>query len=122
MAKRGRSGEKEAFWRAAIDRQATSGLSVRAFCRAQSLSEPSFYAWRRALAERDVTAVATRAASSNACATSGPSFLPVSVVPPIAQTSIVLELIGGHVLKLPSSTPISQLVELILALDHRGEA
>jgi transposase-like protein len=30
-----------------------SGLSIRAFCRKHNLAEPSFYAWRRTLAERD---------------------------------------------------------------------
>jgi len=34
-----------------------SGLSVRAFCEQQDLSQPSFYAWRRTLAERDAQAV-----------------------------------------------------------------
>ena len=34
-----------------------SGLSVRAFCAAQGLAEPSFYAWRRILALRDAAAV-----------------------------------------------------------------
>jgi hypothetical protein len=34
-----------------------SGLSVRAFCEKQGLSEPSFYAWRRTLAARDAAAV-----------------------------------------------------------------
>ena len=54
MARSERSVEKEAFWRAKLDQQRQSGLNVRAFCRTQSISEPSFYAWRRALAARDV--------------------------------------------------------------------
>ena len=53
MAKRRCNGEKEGFWRDVIARQATSGLSVRAFCRARSLSEPSLYSWRRVLASRE---------------------------------------------------------------------
>jgi len=53
MARSQRSVEKEAFWRAKLDEQRQSGLHVRAFCRAKSISEPSFYAWRRALAARD---------------------------------------------------------------------
>jgi hypothetical protein len=35
----------------------SSGLSVRAFCEEQGFSQPSFYAWRRTLAERDAAAV-----------------------------------------------------------------
>jgi transposase-like protein len=53
MSRSERSVEKEAFWRAKLDEQRQSGLNVRAFCRVRSISEPSFYAWRRALAARD---------------------------------------------------------------------
>lgn len=47
------SERKEREWRAIVERWAGSGMSVRAFCRARGLSEPSFYAWRRTLAARD---------------------------------------------------------------------
>ena len=120
MAKRRRSGEKAAFWREAIARQATSGLSVRAFCRNESLSEPSFYSWRRVLVEREGDPGARPAASSRAKASAVPSFVSMMVEPPVGPTAIVLELAGGHVLKLPPSTPESQLVELVLALVSRG--
>lgn len=45
--------EKEAYWRWHVGVQSAGGESVRAYCRQQGLSEPSFYAWRRALAKRD---------------------------------------------------------------------
>ncbi len=48
-----RSAEKEAFWRLVVDEQKASELSVRAFCRQESVSEPSFYAWRKELQRRD---------------------------------------------------------------------
>lgn len=54
MARSERSVEKEAYWRRMLDEQRQSGLHVRAFCRAKSILEPSFYAWRRALAAREV--------------------------------------------------------------------
>ena len=54
MAKSKRSAEKESFWRLVLEEFGESGLSVRAFCRQEGLSEPSFYAWRRTLQERDV--------------------------------------------------------------------
>jgi transposase-like protein len=44
---------KERFWRRMVRDWRKSGLSVRAFCRAHGLSEPSMYAWRRTLAQRD---------------------------------------------------------------------
>jgi transposase len=48
-----RSAEKEAFWRMAIEEQATSGLSVREFCRREGIAEASFFAWRREIRRRD---------------------------------------------------------------------
>jgi transposase-like protein len=48
----GRS-EKEQFWRLVLEEQARSGLSAREFCRREAVSEPSFYAWRRKIGERD---------------------------------------------------------------------
>lgn len=49
----GRSAEKEAFWRLVLDEQKGSGLSVRQFCNRESISEASFYAWRKELQRRD---------------------------------------------------------------------
>jgi transposase len=62
-----RSSSKERFWRRMLRRCRSSGLSVRAFCEEQGLSEPSFYAWRRTLTERDAAAI---------------RFVPVQVTPP----------------------------------------
>ena len=45
--------EKEEFWRFVLSQWIESGLSVRDFCRQEGLSEPSFYAWRRKIADRD---------------------------------------------------------------------
>lgn len=53
MVKTRRSAEKEHFWRNTLQEQADSGLSVRAFCIRENLSEASFYAWRREIQERD---------------------------------------------------------------------
>jgi transposase-like protein len=50
---RRRSGVKEQFWRRAVAEYRRSGLTVREFCARRTLSEPSFYAWRRELAQRD---------------------------------------------------------------------
>ncbi len=45
--------EKVAFWRFVLAEHAQNGLSVREFCRAEGVSEPSFYAWRRTIQELD---------------------------------------------------------------------
>jgi hypothetical protein len=51
---------KEQAWRAVLDRQRCSGLSIRAFCRRDAISQVSFYAWRRELVRRDREAPRTR--------------------------------------------------------------
>ena len=53
MAKRFQSAEKDSYWRWHVDMQAAGGLSVRAYCGQHGLSEPTFYAWRRKIQERD---------------------------------------------------------------------
>ena len=64
-----RSGNKEQFWRRMVEGWRRSGLSVRAFCARNGLAEPTFYAWRRTLAQRDA-----------APQTTAPAFLPVQVI------------------------------------------
>lgn len=60
--------EKEQFWRMVLEEHARSGLSAREFCRREAISEPSFYAWRRKVRERDTGA------------RSGRGLVPVTVV------------------------------------------
>jgi hypothetical protein len=48
-----RRASQEQYWRAMLRRWHDSGLSVRAFCEEHGLAVPSFYAWRRTLAQRD---------------------------------------------------------------------
>ena len=54
---RPRDWRREQQWRQWIQRWQRSGLSVSAFCDRHGLASPSFYAWRRTLAQRDVEAV-----------------------------------------------------------------
>lgn len=72
---------KQRFWRRQVRRWRRSGLSVRAFCAELGLSEPSFYAWRRTLAEREATAV---------------QFVPLTVTPE-ARTATAAEGSAGAV-------------------------
>jgi transposase-like protein len=44
--------ERHRYWRQLIAQQEQSGQSVRAFCQQHGTSEPSFYHWRKRLAER----------------------------------------------------------------------
>ncbi len=114
MAGRYRDARREALWREVLVRQQQSGLSVRAFCQRQGLSQASFYAWRRTLKQREAERRTARPAIVP------PAFLPVVVqdVPPDAHDgSLVIELRGGRRLRLPLSTPAARLAELVHALE-----
>src|SRR5262245_52557373 len=86
-----RDPKKERFWRRMLRQWRRSGLSIRAFCTQHGLSQPSFYAWQRTLAERDSAAV---------------TFVPMEVLPepsPTADTpapGLELLLAGGRVLRI----------------------
>ena len=76
-------------WRAIIDAQRTSGLTVRAFCRERDLREHSFHAWRRKLRKRDADA------------------LPAQVVrPPVFAEVRLDEREAGERLPLATPTPL----------------
>ena len=74
MSKRERNTEREAFWRLALSEQRASGLSVRAFCRREGLSQGSWKAWRRTLAEQEAGGVDLQpvAADENHCSAADP--------------------------------------------------
>lgn len=71
MARGQRDPVRERQWRERVARWATSGLSVRAFCRQHGWIETSFYHWQRELRARDEAAAATAVtAASNTTAAS----------------------------------------------------
>ena len=102
MAER-RRGQREAWWREQVERQAASGLSVRRFCQEGGLSEASFYAWRRTLRLRGCEAQA--------------AFVPVVIASPPMSGRFVVELRGGRKLYLPNSLTTAQVVALVRGLE-----
>jgi hypothetical protein len=119
MAKKGtaRSAEREAQWRVSVAGQVASGLSVREYCRQQGLREPTFYAWRRTLAQRDAEAAKDEMATDGA--TTRPAFLHV---PLPASSSFALELRGGRTLRLPESLSVERLAAIVRAIEREGTA
>jgi hypothetical protein len=89
----------------------SSGLSIRDFCKDRDISEPSLYAWRRTIAQRD--AAATR-------------FVPVQVIPdekPVAvkdPSSNGLELVlgTGRVLRIGAGFDEATLRRLLALLEE----
>jgi transposase len=102
-----RNLSKEEFWRGVLRRFAASGQTVRAFCAARHLAEPSFYAWRRALAQRD-----TVPADSPAL----PAFVPVQVSD-TAGGAMEIVLAGGRCIRLRGPVDRAALAEVMAVLD-----
>jgi len=121
MANDVRDAAKERLWRDAFRRFAASGLSVRSFCRRETLCEASFYAWRRTVAERD--RLASRPARANPAAkpesmARRPAFLSMVVNDTTRQDgAISIELAGGRVLRLPETIAAARLAEIIAVLE-----
>jgi hypothetical protein len=91
---------------------------VRAFCRQEQLAEPSFYSWRRTIAKRDAPRDVRLASPP---ASQPPKFIPAVIRDlPLPESSIALELHGGRVLRLPASTSIERLIQLVQALEGRS--
>ena len=99
--------DKEQFWRYMLHLWQSSGQTIRAFCQAQRLSEPSFYAWRRIIAKREQQQ---------------PAFVPVRVTPP-PTTSIPLELVlaSGCVVRVPPGFDADTLRQLLAVLHNLPE-
>lgn len=109
-----RDPAKEVYWRDVIKRQASSGLSVRAFCRREGIAETSLHAWRRTIAKRDGKSLASKKSPQ-------PAFVPVVVAEPSpSEPSIALELTGGCVLKFAGPVATEQLADLVITLAKRG--
>jgi hypothetical protein len=115
MANKQRNGDKEQLWRGVLRRQVTSRISVAEFCRREGLSQPSFYAWRRTIAQRDGGRPDYSDSDARAV-----GFLPVRLreVAPRVEASITIELAEGLVLRLAESTPIERIIELVRALQE----
>ena len=97
----------EAKWCDLVTRQPKSGLSIRAFCRQEQVTEPAYYAWRRELRLRGQERAGT------------PAFVPVMLPQTKAdgQEHIIIELRGGRVLRLPSALPTVRVTELVQAVE-----
>ena len=91
MANATRDRDRESYWRTVLARWRRSGLSVRAFCQAEGVSEPTFYVWRRKLDRTEPKQ---------------PAFLPVhvvaEVVEPPAIRGIEIVLANGRCLRGPA--------------------
>ena len=126
MAGRGkRDGGKERFWRRTLRLWRRSGLSVRAFCAEHGLTEPSFYSWRRIIAQRDREGSRVCAkpeprpkSVSDATASDAPVFVPLRVIEASAQRALEVVLERGRVVRVLRGFDAATLRQLLAVLEE----
>jgi transposase-like protein len=100
-----RDPRKEQRWRRLIQLWKNSDLTVRAFCAQHHVTQPSFYAWRRELQQRDAAT----------------TFVPVQVEPDdqsAPATPIEVVLAGGRCVRITSGFDPATLRLLLAVLQE----
>lgn len=116
---RRRSRQGEQYWRGVLERQGKSGQNIRGFCRANGISEGSFFNWRRKLGR-----LGTRSAMSRQA--EGREIVPTPFVslklPAAAGPDGVIELLHprGHVVRVPAGFDAESLLRILEVLDREG--
>jgi transposase len=93
-------------WAERLERFRRSGQTIAQFCAAEGVSRPSFYVWKRTLAD---------AAESPM---SAPVLVPIRLTPSPAGSPIEVVLLTGTVLRFP----VDSRPEVIAAIVHAVEA
>ena len=110
-----RSAERAAHWRGVLERQGASGLSIAAFCRQESLSQPSFYAWRRRLQSPDaVKATNQESVSRRVASPSG--FVPVRIESAPIGGALHIRWPDGVSLEVPAGADLATVSGVMRAL------
>jgi hypothetical protein len=134
---------KERYWRGVVRGHASSGQSVREYCRQAGVKESAFYWWRRELPRRGSGRKAVRQSSTSGLPQSGaasggktaagrrsgkgPAFLPVRVrgdvpawVPADHAVVVEIHLGDGRMVRVGPSVDRQTLVEVLAALEARS--
>jgi hypothetical protein len=120
MARLQRDLNREHLWRQHIQRQRTSGMTAREYCRTYTLRETTFFYWRKEIAKRD------RQAAAPLTTASPPAFVPVTLVNADARTasitpsrddaSIDIRLAAGHRLRIRAGCDRQLLADVLVML------
>ena len=113
-----KSAEKVLRWREILRCQADSGLSIRAFCTREGLSEQSFYGWRKKLGDPTNGVQRPLVASRPQTSNNGPLFVPVKMLDTPPALEIVHPL--GYRIQVTGEVNPVALRHVIETLDERG--
>jgi transposase len=103
---------REPYWRLIVARWKRSGLSARAFCRAEGVNEPMFYWWRKELIRRDQLKPK-------------PAFLPVRVLddkPQSPMGNVEIVLANGRCVRVGVGFDPHTLVRVVELLEDGGQS
>ena len=104
--------ERRQFWQMVIETWQDSGVSVRKFCKAEGLSEGTFYNLRKRLSGRH----SQRKEQSS----SSPSAFIEVAMPKSSHTALELLLSSGHTLRIGSTADNKTLSNVISVLCQAG--
>jgi transposase-like protein len=112
--------ERRQFWQMVIETWRDSGLSVSQFCKAEGLSEGTFYSWRKRLSVHTVQRKAPAGPNP-------PAFIEVAMPKPALSLSngsdhVSLELLfsSGHTLRIRSAADNETLSNVLSVLHQVG--
>jgi hypothetical protein len=113
--------ERREWWRHQLARQQSGSLSVTEFCRRLGVSLTTFYYWKKRFSEaapdtsrREPARRSTRPGATSTDA-AVPSFMPVSIVDPVAGTQLEITLANACVVRLRGTVDPSLLQAAIAA-------
>ena len=112
-----RDPKLEQFWRRHLRRQSASGRTIRDYCREHGLREPSFYAWRRSIRQRDHSTPCS--VGHTVSPSTPPAFLPVAIVdsrPHHQATPIDIHIANGCRIRVRSGCDRVLLAEVLAIL------
>jgi transposase-like protein len=116
MARGDRGLGKEQFWRGILRQWDRRKQTVREFCAEHGVSEPSFYAWRRIIAQRDQQLAAPRVSTTPA--EDLPTFVPLTVAPPLPNPMLEVVVGSGRVVRVPPQFDAATLLRLLAVLEE----
>ena len=105
--------DQQQFWQMVLETFKSSGLSVRQFCQKEGLSEPSFYSWRKKLAQADDAETDKQEKLSSS------AFIEVSI-PKNNPAALELVLNSGNTLRISSGADSTTLNDVISVLQQVG--